>query len=220
MRQVSSRWTCRHESVADSRSGSEADFPTTARFRTTRSSTGVTAAATSRAISSIRTERVASRQRLDRATALRDSRDSQVEAAEARLELARRDLRRSVLKAPFGGTISVREIDPAMKVASGQTVFELDSEESGLRVEVQMPETLITRVRQGDEVQVGFPSVGDPGPAAGDRRFAAVISEVVTLAVADSTPAALMTLVVASTISVAASTTSAVASTISSVVFR
>ncbi len=127
-------------------------------------------------------ERVASRQRLDRATALRDSRNGQVEAAEARLELARRDLRRSVLKAPFGGTISVREIDPAMKVTSGQTVFEMDSEESGLRVEVQMPETLITRVRQGDDVQVSFPSVGDASSDAGGRRFPAVISEVGTRA--------------------------------------
>jgi len=127
-------------------------------------------------------ERVASRQRLDRATALRDSRDSQVEAAEARLGLARRDLRRSVLKAPFGGTVSVREIDPAMKVTSGQTVFEMDSKESGLRVEVQMPETLIARVRQGDEVQVGFPSVGDPSSDAGGQRFPAVIAEVGTRA--------------------------------------
>jgi RND family efflux transporter MFP subunit len=127
-------------------------------------------------------ERVASRQRLDRATALRDSRDSQVEAAEARLELARRDLRRSVLKAPFGGTISVREIEPAMKVASGQTVFEMDSKASGLRVEVQMPETLIARVRQGDDVQVSFPSIGDPSAGAGGRRFQALISEVGTRA--------------------------------------
>ena len=127
-------------------------------------------------------ERVASRQRLDRATALRDSRDSQVEAAEARLELARRDLRRSVLKAPFGGTISVREIDPAMKVASGQTVFEMDSKESGLRVEVQMPETLIARVRQGDDVQVSFPSTGGASSDTGGRPFPAVISEVGTRA--------------------------------------
>ena len=125
---------------------------------------------------------VASRQQLDRAIAQRDSRDSQVEAAEARLNLASRDLRRSVLEAPFRGSISVRDVDPAMRVAAGQTVFEMDSEEGGLRVEVQMPETLIARVRQGDEVEVGFPAKGDPRFDVGDERFPAVVSEVGTRA--------------------------------------
>jgi RND family efflux transporter MFP subunit len=125
---------------------------------------------------------VASRQQLDRAIAQRDSRNSQVEAAEARLNLARRDLRRSVLEAPFRGSISVREVDPAMAVAAGQTVFEMDSEESGLRVEVQMPETLIPRVRQGDTVEVGFPAKGDVRFDVGGESFPAVVSEVGTRA--------------------------------------
>jgi RND family efflux transporter MFP subunit len=126
---------------------------------------------------------VSSRQEFDRATALRDSRDSQVEATQARLDLAQRDLRRSVLLAPFSGAISVREIDPAMEVAGGQMVFEMDNEESGLRVEVQLPETLIARVKQGDEVQVTFPSIADSRPGAGEReRFPARVSEVGTRA--------------------------------------
>jgi multidrug efflux system membrane fusion protein len=123
-----------------------------------------------------------SQQQIDRAVAARDARENQLEAAEARLNLARRDLRLSVLKAPFDGTISTREIDPAMKVAGGQVVFDMDSEETGLRVEVQMPETLIARVRQGDEVEVSFPSIGDARPDVGDRRFVAVVSEVGTRA--------------------------------------
>jgi RND family efflux transporter MFP subunit len=125
---------------------------------------------------------VASRQELDRATALRDSRDSQVDAASARLNLARRDLRRSVLRAPFAGAISVREVDPAMKLASGQIAFEMDSRESGLRVEVQMPETLIARVRQGDHVSVTFPSVGRQQLDTDDRSYPAVVAEVGTRA--------------------------------------
>jgi RND family efflux transporter MFP subunit len=122
------------------------------------------------------------RQEVDSARALRDSRESQYEAAQARLNLARRDLRLSVLKAPFRGTISVREVDPAMRVAAGQTIFEMDSEEGGLRVEVQMPETLIARVRQGDAVQVRFPSIGDPRLDADDRVYLAVVAEVGTRA--------------------------------------
>jgi RND family efflux transporter MFP subunit len=126
--------------------------------------------------------RAVSKQQIDRARAMRDSRESQHEAARARLNLARRDLRLSVLEAPFRGTISLREVDPAMRVAAGQTLFEVDSEEGGLRVEVQMPETLIARVRQGDAVQVRFPSVGDPRLDVSDRRFQAVVSEVGTRA--------------------------------------
>ncbi len=125
---------------------------------------------------------VASRQEYERAIALRDSRDSQVDAARARLNLTRRDRRRSVLRAPFAGSISVREIDLAMKLASGQVVYEMDSGESGLRIEVQMPETLIARVTQGIEVQVGFPSIGSQQAEAGDRLYAAVVSEVGTRA--------------------------------------
>ena len=125
---------------------------------------------------------VASRQEYDRAIALRDSRNSQVDATGARLNLARRDLRRSVLRAPFAGAISVKEIDLAMKLASGQIAFEMDSGESGLRVEVQMPETLIARIRQGDRVSVTFPSVGRQQLDADDRPYPAVIAEVGTRA--------------------------------------
>ncbi len=128
-------------------------------------------------------ENVASRQELDRNTASRDSSISQVEASRARLELAERDLRRSVLRAPFDGAISVRNIDPAMKLISGQGAFEMDSEESGLRVEVQMPETLILRVRQGSSVDVSFPSLTtSPGGGAQVATAEAVVTEIGTRA--------------------------------------
>ena len=68
------------------------------------------------------------------------------------------------------------------RVAAGEMAFELDSEESGLRVEVQMPETLIDRVHQGDEAQVKFPSLADPRSDDGDQSFRAVVAEVGTRA--------------------------------------
>jgi RND family efflux transporter MFP subunit len=118
---------------------------------------------------------VASASERDRAVALHDASKSGVEAAEARLSLAQRDLRRSVLRAPFGGAISVKRVDPAQEVLGGQVVIEMDSGESGLRVEVQVPETLITRVKQGREVEVTFPTLDG-------RSFAALVSEVGTRA--------------------------------------
>jgi len=125
---------------------------------------------------------VASRQEYERDVARRDSRESQVDAAQARLSLARRDLRRAVLESPFDGAISVRSVDVSMTVASGQTVFEMDSGEAGLRVEVQMPETLIAEITQGDEVEVTFPSVAGQQSAADDERFEGVVTEVGTRA--------------------------------------
>ena len=125
---------------------------------------------------------VASQQELDRDIAQRDSLISQSEANQARLNLARRDLRRSELRAPFKGSISVRSIDIAQKVASGQVAFEMDSEESGLRVEVQMPETLIARVRQGTRAQVSFPSLGGRDVAGAPEPIEAVVTEVGTRA--------------------------------------
>jgi len=120
-------------------------------------------------------ENVASAAERDRAKARFDSTRSRVDAAQARLGLAQRDLRRSALRAPFDGSISVRNIDPAQKVASGEIAFEMDSGESGLRVEVQVPETVIARVKQGQEVDVSFPSVSTD-------LFPAVVSEVGTRA--------------------------------------
>ena len=124
--------------------------------------------------------KVASRQELDRATALSQSRASAVASAKTRLERAQRDRRRSELVAPFDGAISVRQIDPAMEVAGGQVVFELDRADSGLRVEVQMPETLIDRVKAGAAVEVVFPSVREA--AASAQRVPATVQEVGTRA--------------------------------------
>ena len=61
----------------------------------------------------------------------------------------------TVLAVPvnLGDTV---EVEPTMKVAPGRSVFQMDSEAEGLRVEVQMPETRIAKVRQGDAVEVAF----------------------------------------------------------------
>jgi multidrug efflux system membrane fusion protein len=69
----------------------------------------------------------------------------------------------------------VKNVEPAETVYTGKVVFELDSGESGLRAEVQVPETLIAKIAQGQEVDVSFPSMSG-------RQFPAVVSEVGTRA--------------------------------------
>ncbi|UCG21503.1 MAG: efflux RND transporter periplasmic adaptor subunit [Deltaproteobacteria bacterium] len=112
----------------------------------------------------------ASKAELDEARASFDSAKSQVKAAEAQLGLARRDLRKTKLMAPFNGTISVKEIEPFVEVPVGRAVFGLDGEESGYEVSAAVPDSLLINLSLGDEAEVVFPTLND-------RRVRGVITE-------------------------------------------
>jgi RND family efflux transporter MFP subunit len=113
----------------------------------------------------------ASKAELDEARASFDSATSQVKAAQAQLGLARRDLRKTRLRAPFNGTISVKEIEPFIEVPRGRAVFGLDGVESGLEVSAEVPEAVVIRLSVGEEADVVFPSLNN-------RRVPGVITEV------------------------------------------
>ena len=113
----------------------------------------------------------ASKAELDEARASFDSATSQVKAARAQLGLARRDLRKTVLRAPFNGSISMREIEPFVEVPAGRAVFALDGEESGFEVSAAVPETVVIRLKVDDEADVVFPSLRN-------RRVPGVITEI------------------------------------------
>ncbi len=86
--------------------------------------------------------------------------DSRVGAMQARLDLARRDQRLAVLRAPFNGVISHKDVEAFEDVAGGQVLFELSAERD-LEVAVRVPPSLINRITEGDAVSVTFPS--EPG---------------------------------------------------------
>ncbi|MGD9337787.1 MAG: efflux RND transporter periplasmic adaptor subunit, partial [Syntrophobacterales bacterium] len=113
----------------------------------------------------------ASKAELDEARASFDSARSQVKAAEAQLGLARRDLRKTRLIAPFNGTISVKEIEPFVEVPAGKAIFGLDGEESGFEVSAEVPEAVIIHLNVGEEADVVFPGLKN-------RRVPGVITEV------------------------------------------
>jgi RND family efflux transporter MFP subunit len=113
----------------------------------------------------------ASKAELDEARASFDSATSQVKAANAQLGLARRDLRKTRLIAPFNGTISVKEIEPHIEVPRGKAVFGLDGEESGFEVSTEVPETVVINLNVGEEADVVFPGLKN-------RRVPGVITEV------------------------------------------
>jgi RND family efflux transporter MFP subunit len=112
----------------------------------------------------------ASKAELDEARASFDSAKSQVKASEAQLGLARRDLRKTKLRAPFNGTISVKEIEPFVEVPVGKPVFGLDGVESGFEVSAAVPDSVLINLSVGEEADVIFPTLNN-------RRVHGVITE-------------------------------------------
>ncbi|UCD90633.1 MAG: efflux RND transporter periplasmic adaptor subunit [Desulfobacterales bacterium] len=101
----------------------------------------------------------ASKAELDEARAGFDNSKGQVKAMKAQLGLARRDLEKTILRAPYNGVISVKQIEPHVEVPPGQAVFGLDGEESGFEVAVAVPETLVFHVAAGQKATVFFPTL-------------------------------------------------------------
>ncbi len=95
--------------------------------------------------------------RLDSAVAGHDAAESQVGARNAHLDLRRRDLGLTLLRAPFDGVITAKAIEAFEEVANGQPIFELSGERD-LKVTLRVPPTLINQIHQDQSVTVRFPS--------------------------------------------------------------
>ena len=103
----------------------------------------------------------ASKAELDEARAGFDNAKGQLKAAKAQLGLARRDLTKTVLSAPYNGVISVKEIEPHVEVPAGRSVFGFDGEEGGFEVSVAVPENLVFHLSQGKPTRVFFPTLNN-----------------------------------------------------------
>ncbi|NIM52328.1 MAG: efflux RND transporter periplasmic adaptor subunit [Gemmatimonadales bacterium] len=112
----------------------------------------------------------ASLNELDAARTAYESARAQVRSAQNRNELARLQLSYTRLTAPAAGQIASVDVDVNENVGAGHTVAMLTSG-SELEVEVAVPEILIARIREGDQVTVTFDAL--PG-----RSIAAQVSEV------------------------------------------
>jgi RND family efflux transporter MFP subunit len=76
----------------------------------------------------------------------------------SRLSLAKRDLRKTTLRAPYDGTIAWRAIEPHEEVKVGQKVFEIDAK-GEREVQLAVPETVIDRIHIDDPAEITFPTV-------------------------------------------------------------
>ena len=107
---------------------------------------------------------------LDAARAGFESATAGLESGEKKLEQARHRLSYTELKAPTAGAISQVPAEVNENVQPGQIVAVLSSE-ARPEVEIGMPEVFISRVREGQSVEVTF-------DALGNRTFGATVTEV------------------------------------------
>ena len=92
--------------------------------------------------------------------------NSAVDLQVARLDQAKRNLRKTKLLSPYDGTIAWRSVQPNEEVKAGQKVFEINA--SGkMEVQLAVPETAIDRIHIDDAVKITFPTL--PGESTMGR---------------------------------------------------
>jgi RND family efflux transporter MFP subunit len=111
----------------------------------------------------------ASRRELDGARANSESSQALVQAAEKRLEQARRQLSYCTLRAPVDGTVASSDAEVNENVRAGDKLFLLTAG-AETEVEVALPESVISEVALGQPVEVTFDAL--PG-----RGFEGVVTE-------------------------------------------
>ena len=83
----------------------------------------------------------------------------------ARLDLAKRNLRKTKLFAPYDGAIAWRAVEPNEEVRAGQKIFEINA--SGkMQVDLAIPETTVDLLKLGDSLAISYPTLpGEIDPA-------------------------------------------------------
>ena len=101
-----------------------------------------------------------SQKAVDQALAAYESTRQDVSFHQAQLDLVKRDLEKTELRAPFNGVVSARNVEPFEEVRRGQSVLELFVEDE-MEVEVKVPENLIGNVSVGLHGEVRLPNRPD-----------------------------------------------------------
>jgi RND family efflux transporter MFP subunit len=99
-----------------------------------------------------------SRQMLDQAQANYDAARKNLSYSTTRLNLAKRDLERTVLRAPFAGVVAARDVDPFQEVDRGQRLFDVHTE-GAMEAAVSIPESEINQVYLGLSGDIRFPAL-------------------------------------------------------------
>jgi RND family efflux transporter MFP subunit len=84
----------------------------------------------------------------------------------SRLDLAKRNLRKTKLFSPYDGIIAWRSVQPHEEVRVGQTIFEINAK-GKMEVQLAVPETTIDWIHIDDPATVTFPTL--PGESTEGR---------------------------------------------------
>jgi multidrug efflux system membrane fusion protein len=76
----------------------------------------------------------------------------------AKLDLAKRNLRKTKLLSPYDGTIAMRSVQPHEEVQTGQELFQINAT-GKMEVQLAVPETAIDRVTIDDTATITFPTL-------------------------------------------------------------
>lgn len=104
--------------------------------------------------------------RLDSARYNYDAAKSGVKYQVTRLNLAKRNLRKTTLRAPYDGYIAWRSVEPHEEIKTGQKVLEINAKGT-MEVQLAVPETMIHRLNIGVPVSVTSPTL--PGKSVKGR---------------------------------------------------
>ena len=102
---------------------------------------------------------------LDQAVSAAEGAEAQLNLARSRLGTAERNLRNATLTAPFDGLIASREVEPFQEVASGQSLFQINSD-GALEVIISVSDAVVSRLVPGATATVDVPTVADCGCTA------------------------------------------------------
>jgi RND family efflux transporter MFP subunit len=92
--------------------------------------------------------------------------ESAVNYQVAKLDLARRNLRKTKLLSPYDGVIAWRSVQPNEEVKTGQKILEINAT-GKMEMQLAVPETTVDRIHIDDPATVTFPSL--PGESANGR---------------------------------------------------
>ncbi len=107
---------------------------------------------------------------IDQSQAAVDSAIQYVDLTKSRLKLAKRDLEKTVLRAPFDGVLANRYVDAFQEVARGQKLFDV-YENTGMEVAVSIPEDAIEDISMEKKGEIQFAVIAD-------RTYHGVVTEI------------------------------------------
>ena len=93
----------------------------------------------------------------EQALAAYESAQNQVRYSISQLNLAKRDLEKTQLMAPFDGVVAKRHIDPFAEVSRGQPIYDVYAE-GAMEVKISVPESSINDLHLGLPAEVRFPT--------------------------------------------------------------